>query len=210
SAGLTFFLSLSWVLKWASRRSSRYCRGVRPSTARKARSNRCGVVAALALSVARLAGASGRASINRQTERTSATRGSAGLAAPGWQRRQARNPARSAASGTGKNATYTVGHSTRSLETFRGLLAQHRVRLLVDVRRYPASRRYPHFAQEPLAAALAAAGIAYRHDVDLGGRRPAREDSPNTAWRSAAFRGYADYMETAAFEQALARLIVDA
>jgi uncharacterized protein (DUF488 family) len=105
---------------------------------------------------------------------------------------------------------YTVGHSTRTLETFLALLAEPRVRLVVDVRRYPASRRYPHFAQEPLAAALAAAEIAYRHDVDLGGRRPAREDSPNTAWRSAAFRGYADYMETAAFEQALARLIADA
>jgi uncharacterized protein (DUF488 family) len=109
-----------------------------------------------------------------------------------------------------RDVIYTVGHSTRSLETFLALLAEPSVRLLVDVRRYPASRRYPHFAQEPLAAALAAAGIAYRHDVDLGGRRPAREDSPNTAWRSAAFRGYADYMETAAFEQALARLIVDA
>src|SRR5205807_7443178 len=69
---------------------------------------------------------------------------------------------------------YTVGHSTRSLETFLALLAEHQIRLLVDVRRYPASRRYPHFAQEPLAAALEAVGIAYRHDADLGGRRSAR------------------------------------
>src|SRR5437870_2302093 len=101
---------------------------------------------------------------------------------------------------------YTVGHSTRSLETFLALLAEHQIRLLVDVRRYPASRRYPHFAQEPLAAALEAVGIAYRHDADLGGRRSARKDSANTAWRSAGFRGYADYMETPAFEDALARL----
>src|SRR5437870_10641503 len=101
---------------------------------------------------------------------------------------------------------YTVGHSTRSLETFLALLAEHQIRLLVDVRRYPASRRYPHFAQEPLAAALEAVGIAYRHDADLGGRRAARRDSANTAWRSAGFRGYADYMETPAFEDALARL----
>jgi uncharacterized protein (DUF488 family) len=109
-----------------------------------------------------------------------------------------------------RDVIYTVGHSTRSLELFLALLAEYQVRLLVDVRRYPASRRYPHFAQAPLSAALAATGIAYRHDPDLGGRRPAREDSPNTAWRSAGFRGYADYMETPAFEQALARLIVDA
>src|SRR5437016_8500960 len=102
---------------------------------------------------------------------------------------------------------YTVGHSTRSLETFLALLAEHEIRLLVDVRRYPASRRYPHFAQEPLAAALEAVGIAYRHDADLGGRRAARPDSLNTAWRSAGFRGYADYMETPAFQTALARLL---
>ena len=102
---------------------------------------------------------------------------------------------------------YTVGHSTRSLETFLALLAEHQIRLLVDVRRYPASRRYPHFAQEPLAAALEAVGIAYRHDADLGGRRSARKDSANTAWRSAGFRGYADYMETPAFDQAVARLV---
>src|SRR5437764_9197992 len=79
---------------------------------------------------------------------------------------------------------YTVGHSTRSLETFLALLAEHQIQLLVDVRRYPASRRYPHFAQEPLAAALGAAGIAYRHDVELGGRRSARADSPNTDRKS--------------------------
>ena len=102
---------------------------------------------------------------------------------------------------------YTVGHSTRSLETLLALLAEHQIRLLVDVRRYPASRRHPHFAQEPLAAALAAAGIAYRHDVDLGGRRSARADSPNTAWRSPGFRGYADYMETQAFERAVTDLV---
>ena len=60
---------------------------------------------------------------------------------------------------------YTVGHSTRSLETFLALLAEHQIRLLVDVRRYPASRRYPHFAQEPLAAALEAVGKIGRAHV---------------------------------------------
>jgi uncharacterized protein (DUF488 family) len=77
---------------------------------------------------------------------------------------------------------------------------------VVDVRRYPASRRYPHFARDALAAALSAAGITYHHEADLGGRRTARRDSANTAWRSAAFRAYADYMETPEFEGALARL----
>jgi uncharacterized protein (DUF488 family) len=102
---------------------------------------------------------------------------------------------------------YTVGHSTRDLDDFLGLLAAHGVRQVVDVRRYPASRRHPHFARDALAAALTGVGIAYHHAPDLGGRRPARSDSANTAWRSASFRGYADYMETDAFQQALGRVI---
>ena len=101
---------------------------------------------------------------------------------------------------------YTIGHSTRELAEFLGLLAAHRVTQVVDVRRYPASRRYPQFARDALATALEATGIRYHHAADLGGRRAARRDSANSAWRSAAFRGYADYMETAAFEEALARL----
>jgi len=102
---------------------------------------------------------------------------------------------------------YTIGHSTREIAELIGLLAAHGVEQVVDVRRYPASRRHPQFAQAALAAALAAAGIAYHHEPDLGGRRPARRDSPNGGWRSAAFRGYADYMETPEFQQALARLM---
>ncbi len=102
---------------------------------------------------------------------------------------------------------YTVGHSTRALDDCLSLLATHGVGQVVDVRRYPASRRHPQFAQAALAAALGEAGIAYRHEPELGGRRAARRDSPNTAWRSAGFRGYADYMETAAFQAALVRLI---
>jgi uncharacterized protein (DUF488 family) len=86
------------------------------------------------------------------------------------------------------------------------LLAEAGVELLVDVRRFPGSRRHPHFAREPLARALAEAGIAYRHEPDLGGRRAPRPDSPNGAWRVAAFRGYADHMATAEFAAALDRL----
>ncbi len=101
---------------------------------------------------------------------------------------------------------YTIGHSTRDLGEFLGLLTSHRVSQVVDVRRYPASRRHPQFAREALATALGDIGVGYRHEPDLGGRRAARPDSANTAWRSAGFRGYADYMETPEFEDALARL----
>src|SRR2546426_7882268 len=77
-----------------------------------------------------------------------------------------------------RGVIYTVGHSTRSIEALVALLAAHRVGLVVDVRRYPASRRHPHFAEQPLAAALHAAGIGYRHEPDLGGGPPARRRPP--------------------------------
>lgn len=102
---------------------------------------------------------------------------------------------------------YTIGHSTRSPEEFLDLLRSHGIMHVLDVRRYPASRRHPHFAGGALAASLAAQGIAYSHEPDLGGRRAPRRDSANTAWRSAGFRGYADHMETRAFGEALERAI---
>jgi Protein of unknown function, DUF488 len=102
---------------------------------------------------------------------------------------------------------YTIGHSTRGLAELVGLLTAQGVAQVVDVRRYPASRRHPQFAQAALAAGVAARGLGYRHEPDLGGRRSPRRDSANTAWRSAGFRGYADYMETDAFQAALERLI---
>jgi uncharacterized protein (DUF488 family) len=102
---------------------------------------------------------------------------------------------------------HTVGHSTRTLLDLVALLRGHGIERVVDVRRFPASRRHPHFAGEALAAALRAEGIDYRHEPDLGGRRTPRRDSPHTAWRIEGFRGYADHMETPAFGQALARLL---
>jgi uncharacterized protein (DUF488 family) len=107
-------------------------------------------------------------------------------------------------------AVYTVGHSTRGIDALVELLEENGVRLLVDVRRYPVSRRYPHFTGAALATSLAQAGIAYRHERGLGGHREPRAGSPNTALRAAAFRGYADYMATAPFRAALARLIEEA
>jgi uncharacterized protein (DUF488 family) len=105
---------------------------------------------------------------------------------------------------------WTIGHSTRSAEEFLALLQSNEIESLVDVRRYPGSRKYPHFNQGPLSSLLAAAGIAYRLQTDLGGRRRPRADSANIAWRNESFRGYADYMETAEFGEALEKLLAEA
>ncbi|HEV8638743.1 MAG TPA: DUF488 domain-containing protein [Chloroflexota bacterium] len=101
----------------------------------------------------------------------------------------------------------TLGHSTRSAEAFLELLRRHGVRAVADVRLTPYSWRYPHFGREALASLLADHAIAYRHFPDLGGRRRPRPDSPNGGWRSASFRGYADYMATEPFARALDDLL---
>ncbi len=100
----------------------------------------------------------------------------------------------------------TVGHSNRSLEAFLAILAAHGVRQIADVRRYPGSRRSPHFSAESLAAALPGAGIAYAGMPELGGHRKPLPDSPHTAWRVDAFRGYADFMDTPGFRTARKQL----
>ena len=102
---------------------------------------------------------------------------------------------------------WTIGHSTRSLEAFLDLLARNGIEAVADVRRYPGSRRWPHFAREPLARALEGRGLDYVWLQELGGRRTPSPQSSNTAWRSAAFRGYADYMATEAFAEGLDRLV---
>jgi uncharacterized protein (DUF488 family) len=112
--------------------------------------------------------------------------------------------------GSGVNADviiYTIGHSTRALDDFLALLAAHDIRQLADVRTIPKSRRHPHFAGDALSASLRDAGIAYRHVAALGGLRKPRPDSSNSGWRHEGFRGYADYMETPAFAQAVDELI---
>jgi uncharacterized protein (DUF488 family) len=102
---------------------------------------------------------------------------------------------------------WTIGHSTRPLDEFLELLAENRIEAVADVRRYPGSRRWPHFAREPLATALESQGVLYEWFPELGGRRTPKADSRNTAWRSPAFRGYADYMETEPFADGLDRLV---
>ena len=101
---------------------------------------------------------------------------------------------------------FTVGHSTRSFDEFVGLLKAHGVETLVDVRRFPRSRKFPHFNDDELAIALPRVGLKYVPIKGLGGRRPATKDSANTGWRTEGFRGYADYMQTPAFEAAVAEL----
>lgn len=102
---------------------------------------------------------------------------------------------------------FTIGHSTRTLEEFIELLRENRIDTLVDVRRYPGSRRYPHFGGEQLPLHLARAGVAYVHEDALGGRRAPKPDSRNDVWRNAQFRGYADHMGSSEFRAALERLI---
>ncbi len=114
---------------------------------------------------------------------------------------------------TGSTATketsrlWTIGHSTRSAEELNEILAAHHIQALVDVRSFPGSRRYPQFNKQQLATSLPANKIAYFHLLQLGGRRPARKDSMNTAWKNQAFRGYADHMESDEFQQGMERLL---
>jgi uncharacterized protein (DUF488 family) len=102
---------------------------------------------------------------------------------------------------------WTIGHSTRTFDEFLELLRSADIGAVADVRRFPGSRRLPHFGREALSAALGRAGVTYEHLPELGGRRRPRPDSPNTAWRDEGFRGYADYMMTAEFAAGIARLI---
>ena len=107
-------------------------------------------------------------------------------------------------------ALLTIGHSNQSLESFLDLLTVHGVEEIADIRRFPRSRRHPHFSIENLEPSLAARGIGYRHWPELGGYRKARPDSANVGLEHPGFRGYADHMETPAFAAALDRLLAAA
>ena len=101
----------------------------------------------------------------------------------------------------------TIGHSTRTLEEFIGLLQAHGATRVVDVRTVPRSRHNPQFNKGSLPRALKKAGLGYVHLPGLGGLRHAKRDSINLGWRNASFRGYADYMQTPEFKESLEELI---
>jgi len=108
-----------------------------------------------------------------------------------------------------QSTAWTIGHSTRPIDEFIGLLHAHQIGLLVDVRTVPRSRYNPQFNSDTLAQSLRDAELRYRHLPELGGLRKPKQDSLNDGWRNASFRGYADYMQTEDFLNALEDLMAD-
>ncbi|MDQ3986509.1 MAG: DUF488 domain-containing protein [Actinomycetota bacterium] len=107
---------------------------------------------------------------------------------------------------------YTVGHGNRSIDELTSVLASVGVGRLIDVRRFPGSRRHPHFARESLERWLPDRGVGYEwRGEELGGRRnPSPGPSRHAAWRSSSFQAYADHMDTEDFRRALEGLIAEA
>lgn len=101
---------------------------------------------------------------------------------------------------------WTIGHSTRPFEEFVEMLDSFDIDRVVDVRSYPGSRKFPQYNKETLIDTLPESGIQYTHLRELGGRRKVNKESKNTTWRVAAFRGYADYMETNEFKEGIKKL----
>lgn len=103
----------------------------------------------------------------------------------------------------GHKIIWTIGHSTRTFEEFADMLIAFEIEILADIRSLPGSNRFPHFNKEALETLLPQKNIGYIHLKNLGGRRRVKKDSPNTGWRKDSFRGYADYMETEDFKEAV-------
>ena len=105
-------------------------------------------------------------------------------------------------------AVLTVGHSNHPLDRFLALLVRHGVEALVDIRRFPGSRKHPHFHRDSLAAALPKSGVEYHWLEALGGRRhKQRDESPNSGLENQGFRNYADHMHTDEFKEAVKTLL---
>jgi len=102
---------------------------------------------------------------------------------------------------------FTIGHSTRPVSEFIEIIKAYGIKKVADIRTMPKSRHNPQFNEDMLKASLREAKIGYLHMKGLGGLRHALKDSLNTAWRNASFRGFADYMQTAEFEENLKALI---
>ena len=131
-------------------------------------------------------------------------RGKAGHREPQAERRADEHPA---AVRWPEGAIFTVGHSTLPIELFIGMLETYGIKRLVDIRTIPRSSHNPQFNSDALAGSLAAEQIEYVHMQTLGGLRRPGKESPNTGWRNPGFRGYADYMQTKAFQDAIEELI---
>lgn len=101
---------------------------------------------------------------------------------------------------------WTIGHSTRTLEELIEMLRSFEIAMVADIRSYPGSRRYPQFNKDALEVSLPENQIQYIHIKKLGGRRKVNPASQNTSWHHPAFRGYADYMETADFKEGMEEL----
>jgi len=107
---------------------------------------------------------------------------------------------------TSRKTIWTIGHSTLKIDEFSKILAAFDIKIIADIRGLPGSTRYPHFNKENLEATLSEINIKYFHLKNLGGRRKTRKDSKNLGWRNESFRGYADYMETEDFINAVNEL----
>jgi uncharacterized protein (DUF488 family) len=108
-----------------------------------------------------------------------------------------------------KMKLFTIGHSSRTFDDFLSLLREFKISTLVDIRRFPGSRKFPHFNRQSLEATLPASGIEYLWLEDLGGRRsgPDASKSLNPGLKSPGFRHYADYMQTEQFCLAVKSLL---
>jgi uncharacterized protein (DUF488 family) len=102
---------------------------------------------------------------------------------------------------------YAIGHSTRTIDEFIGILQAHAISILVDIRTIPKSGHNPQFNKDDLKRSLEGKCIMYVHFRELGGLRKAKKDSVNTGWKNASFRGFADYMQTREFSSAIRKLI---
>lgn len=100
-------------------------------------------------------------------------------------------------------SVWTIGHSTHSIEELATMLHSFKIGAVVDIRRFPGSKKFPQFNKDALGISLPEHGILYFHLMALGGRRKPGPASKNSSWRSPAFRGYADYMETGAFKEGI-------
>lgn len=109
--------------------------------------------------------------------------------------------------GAERPCIWTIGHSNRSIDAFIDLLKTNQIVRVLDIRTVPKSRHNPQFGQASLSESLRLAGISYTYLAALGGLRHARKDSINAGWRNLSFRGYADYMQSAEFAQAVEEVV---